>query len=384
VRRGEYVREGMIIGRADGPRSAHIHASIPGIVRDIRVVDLPEGGKAEAVIVALEGSFDRLGRKGERYLWQSMGRNEIISTLRDRGVVDTEAPGMPIYDLLHERRDVELLVVNAIEGEPYLRAEACLLHDKAAEVMEGIAILKKVLSPKKTVIATSQIEALDLPVPHEGCGDVEYVSLEARYPQDMPRQLLEAIDGSRKRSLRDVIIVRAATAFAVYEAIALAKPMVERYVSICGGALKRPAVLKARIGTTIGDIIEECGGFLGPPARLVIGSALRGHSVHDLDAPITKTTAAVIALASEEVGSLLKSPCIRCGRCAEVCPERLDPNLLFRLIERDMHSRAAEFGLGSCTACGACSYICPSRVPLVAAFSAEQPIAAEASGRHPA
>jgi electron transport complex protein RnfC len=49
-----------------------------------------------------------------------------------------------------------------------------------------------------------------------------------------------------------------------------------------------------------------------------------------------------------------------------------------------MHSRAAEFGLGSCTACGACSYICPSRVPLVAAFSAEQPIAAEASGRHPA
>jgi electron transport complex protein RnfC len=373
----------MIIGRADGALSANIHASVPGIVRDIRVVTLPEGGKAEAVIVALEGSFDRLGRKGERYLWQSMGRNEIIATLRDRGVVDTEAPGMPLYDLLHARREVGLLIVNAVEGEPYLRAEACLLEDKGAEVMEGIAILKKVLSPKKTVIATSQVTTVDLPSPSEECGNVERVSLEARYPQDMPRQLLEAVDGSRKRPFEDVLIVRPSTAYAVYEAIVLAKPMVERYVSISGGALKRPAVLKARIGTTIGDIIEECGGFLGPPARLVIRSTLRGHSVHDLDAPITKTTAAVIALATEEVGSLMKSPCIRCGRCAEVCPERLDPNFLFRLIERGMRSRAAEFGLGACTVCGACGYICPSRVPLVAAFSAAPPVAAELHGGHP-
>jgi electron transport complex protein RnfC len=147
--------------------------------------------------------------------------------------------------------------------------------------------------------------------------------------------------------------------------------MVERYVSVGGGALKRPTVLKARIGTPIGDLIEECGGFLGPPARLVLRGALRGHSVHDLDTPITKTSSAVIALDADEVGSLRRSPCIRCGRCATVCPERLDPDMLFRLVERDMRSRAIDLGLCSCTACGACGYICPSRVPLVAAFSSE-------------
>jgi Na+-translocating ferredoxin:NAD+ oxidoreductase subunit C len=151
----------------------------------------------------------------------------------------------------------------------------------------------------------------------------------------------------------------------------LAKPMVERYVSLGGGALKRPTVLKARIGTPIGDLIEECGGFLGPPARLVLRGALRGHSVHDLDTPITKTSSAVIALDAEEVGSLRRAPCIRCGRCASVCPERLDPDTLFRLVERGMIARAIALGLGSCTACGACGYICPSRVPLVAAFSSE-------------
>ena len=372
-----------MIGRADGALSAHIHSSIPGIVRDIRVVALPEGGRAEAVLVALEGSFDRLGRRGERYLWKSMGRNEIVATLRDRGVVDTEAPGIPLHDLLLERREVGLLIINAMEGEPFLKAEACLLKDKGAEVMEGIAILKKILSPKKTVIATCQSDVFVSPPPSEECADVEYMSFKAKYPQDMPRQLLEAIDGSRKRHLADTMLVRPSTAFAVYEAIVLAKPMVERYVSVSGGALKKPAVLKARIGTTIGDLIEECGGFLGPPSRLVLCGALRGHSVHDLDAPITKTTAAVVALDASEVGSLLRSPCIRCGRCAEVCPERLDPNLLFRLIGRGMRSFASELGLGACTSCGSCGYICPSRVPLVAAFSAEPPHSVETGGESP-
>jgi Na+-translocating ferredoxin:NAD+ oxidoreductase subunit C len=377
VRRGEYVREGMIIGRADGPLSANVHSSIPGIVRDIRVIALPEGGHTEAVVVALEGSFDRLGRKGERYLWKSMGRNEILSTLRDRGVVDTEVPGFPLFDLLGERQGIDLLAINAVESEPYLRAESCLLRDKGAEVMQGIAILDKILSPKRIVIAVSRGEEPALAPPSDDTPAVEFLSLDAKYPQDMPRQLLEAIAGSRAvdvlgaQRAKGATILKPSTAFAVYEAVMLARPMVERYVSVGGGALKRQRVLKARIGTPIGDLIEECGGFLGPPARLVLRGALRGHSVHDLDTPITKTSSAVIALDAGEVGSLRRSPCIRCGRCAAVCPERLDPDMLFRLVEKGLLERALDLGLRSCTACGSCGYICPSRVPLVAAFSSE-------------
>jgi Na+-translocating ferredoxin:NAD+ oxidoreductase subunit C len=383
VRRGEYVREGMVIGRANGSLSANVHSSIPGVVRDIRVVALPEGGYTEAVVVALEGAFDRLGRREERYLWKSSGRNEILATLRDKGVVDTEEPGFPLFDLLQEKRNVDLLVINAVECEPYLRAESCVLRDHASEVGEGIAILQKLLSPKRTVIATSRAKE-SLPIGAiEGLPDAEAVYLEPKYPQDMPAQLFEAIAGTQARHGRDAVILRPSAAFAVYEAVTHAMPMVERYVSVGGGALKRPAVLKARIGTRIGDLIEECGGFRGPPARLVLRGAIRGHSVHDLDTPITKTSSAIIALDAEEVGSLHRTPCIRCGRCRAVCPERLEPDTLFRLVERNMLDRAAVMGLHSCTACGACGYICPSRVPLVAAFSLElramcSPLAADA------
>jgi Na+-translocating ferredoxin:NAD+ oxidoreductase subunit C len=381
VRRGEYVREGMVIGRADGALSANVHSSIPGVVRDIRVTALPEGGHAEAVVVALEGSFDRLGRRAERYLWKSSGRNEILATLRDKGVVDTEVPGLPLFDLLQDQRDVELLVINAVECEPYARAESCLIRDRSSEVMEGIAILQKILAPKRTVMASSRDDE-PLPIPS---GDdqppVDRVFLYPRYPQDMPAQLLEAIEGQRVRRNRIATILKPSTAFAVYEAVTLAKPMVERYVSVGGGALKRPKVLKARIGTRIGDLIEECGGFRGPPARLVLRGAIRGHSVHDLDTPITKTSSAVIALDAEEVGSLRRTPCIRCGRCRTVCPVRLDPDTLFRLVERGMTKRALGLGLGSCTSCGACGYVCPSRVPLVASFSSELRGVRESGGR---
>jgi len=384
VSRGDRVREGMVIGRADGPRSADVHAPVPGLVLDIRVVPLPEGGEAEAVVIALEGSFDRLGRREERYLWKSMARRDILSALRERGVVDTEPPGVPLYDLLSNSKDIGLLVLNAVESEPYLRAEACILSQRVTEVVEGLAMIRKVINPTRTVVA---VEAGSDAGGDAGTGDeglsavlargvgqdgwkVDSIPLEPRYPQDLPGQLLEAIEGARGRAAGDYLIIRPSTALAAYEAVVLAKPMLERYVTIDGGALREPAVLKARIGTPIRDLIAECGGFSERPARLVLCGPFRGYAVHDLDVPTTKTTSAVLALGEEEVGSTRRSPCIRCSACAEACPERLEPELLYRLIERGRLEEAEALGLHSCTLCGSCGYSCPSRVPLVSAFAA--------------
>ena len=367
------MREGMVIGRADGPLSANVHSPIPGVVRDIRVAALPEGGQAEAVVIALEGSFDRLGRRDERYLWRSMGETRCSSDPSGHGASwIPRLPGMPLFDLLGEQAGHRPPALNAVECEPYLRAESWLLPDKGAEVMEGIAILRSILSPKRTIVATSRDRGAPTPRNLRRGASSEWISpryaLSAGHAAPASRGDRPIRRSSTKTTL---IIVRPSTAFAVYEAIVLAKPMVERYVSVGGGALKRQAVLKARIGTPIGDLVEECGGFGGSPARLVLRGTLRGTSVYDLDTPITKTTSAVIALDAFEIGSTLETACIRCGRCAEVCPERLDPDLLFRLLQRNRRDRAMELGLASCTTCGRCGYICPARVPLVAAFSSE-------------
>ncbi len=371
VRKGEYLREGMLIGKAESPLSANVHAPVPGVVRDIRRISLPEGGEAEAVVIALEGSFDRLGKREERYLWRSMARHDMLGTIRERGLVDAEPPGIPLYDLLGSGDPPSLLVLNGIESEPYLRSEACLLRDKAAEVLEGFDMARKIVSPARAVLALdAEGAAHAAAAPAREDPAPELVVLEPRYPQDMERQLLEALRPPKAPDAGRALILRPSTAYALFEAIVHAKPVLERYVTVAGGAIKRPGVFKARIGTPIGDLIEECGGFLGPPARLVLGGPVRGHAVHDLDAPVTKTCSAVLALSEEEVGSSRRNPCIRCGLCSDACPERLDPDLMYRLLDRRLLDRALDIGLGRCTLCGACGYACPSRVPLVAVFGA--------------
>jgi len=384
VGRGDRVREGMVIGRSEGPKSADVHAPIPGLVLDVRVVALPEGDSAEAVVIALDGSFDRLGRREERYLWKSMARRDVLGAIRDRGVVDTEHPGEPLFDLLSYQRDTGCLVLNAIESEPYLRTESFILRRRGAEVIEGLGIIRKVISPARTFVVTEapsrdkakeagEAEELSALLPkglgQEGGWTVEPIRLEPRYPQDMPAQLLEAIESSRGKGAGEFLIVKPSTALAVYEAVVLAKPMIERYITVDGGALRKPAILKARIGTPIRNLIEECGGFSHEPARLVLGGPFRGFAVSDLDAPTTKTTSAVLALDKREIGSAKILPCIRCGSCADACPERLDPQILFRLVERGRIGEARELGLDLCSTCGSCSYVCPSRVPLAAAFA---------------
>ncbi|MBL8967540.1 MAG: hypothetical protein JNG85_11040, partial [Spirochaetaceae bacterium] len=238
VRKGEYVREGALLGKAEGAGSAAIHASVPGVVRDIRRVRLPEGGECEAAVIVLEGSFDRLGKRMEKYLWKGVSRGDLLQTLRDRGVVETEPPGRPLYELLREREKTELLVLNAIESEPYLRTEAAVLADRGPEVLEGFAILRKILAPERWILALDASETEALARAAESAKGLEEapesILLEPRYPQDLPSLLLEVIQRDRHaaKGKPSAVIVRPSTALAVYEAVALARPFLERYVTV--------------------------------------------------------------------------------------------------------------------------------------------------------
>jgi electron transport complex protein RnfC len=374
VRVGDYLREGAMVGKADAAGTAHVHAPVPGQVRDIRMLRVAAGGPFEAVEISLEGSFDRLGKREERYVWTSMQRSDILQTLRDKGVVEMEEPGRPLVDIVTPEKRPSALVLNCVETEPYVRTENAVFLERGAAVLEGFSILRQLLDPERSIIALSEAEEdsfAQKPTLLAGLGYApEIYRLKDRFPQDMKNQLVFVIQQGKKRlEAETVFVVKPSTALAVYEAIVLAKPVIERYVTIGGGAIKHPAILKARIGTSIGDLVEECGGFVGHPERIVIGGPLRGRPVYNLDAPLTKQSSAVIALTAEECNRGRTTACIRCGRCALVCPERLLPAEIFRRLDNNLPDEALALGLERCTSCGACGYICPSRISLVEAFS---------------
>ena len=158
------------------------------------------------------------------------------------------------------------------------------------------------------------------------------------------------------------------TCLSVYEAIVLNKPVIERVVTVSGGAIKNPSNLKARIGTSFRTLIEDCGGFSEEPAKIIAGGPMMGFTVYDLDTPVTKGTSGILALTAKEIKAARPTACLSCGRCISACPMGLNPTRLFKLIDYNLNDESAEAGLMDCVECGSCAYMCPAHIPLVQGF----------------
>ncbi|HUX37137.1 MAG TPA: SLBB domain-containing protein [Rectinemataceae bacterium] len=371
VKEGDEVREGMVLGVPDGDFSAYVHSPIPGKVRSITTVRLPGGGECEAVEILLHGSFDRLGKRPERYIWKGMRRLDILQAIKAKGVVETTGRGFPLDRLLGGSEPGCDIVIPALDPEPYIRTETAIFASRTAQVLEAARIVQtlteagriRVLIEATRQQGQEEIEALAAPSESSAI-ELTRIALSQAYTIG----LASGHEGSKKKG--SPIRLAPSLLVAIYDAVIEARAFVERYVTVAGGAIRRPSVLKARIGTPIGDLIEECGGFLEAPERLVLGGPLTGLPARDLDMPVTKTLGGILALTPPETRRAKVRPCIRCGLCREHCPVGIDPEAIMRDLLGGRPGAAHAKGLDSCVSCGICSYVCPSRLELSQTFAA--------------
>jgi electron transport complex protein RnfC len=386
VRPGDLVREGMMIGRAKGPRSAHIHSPIPGRVVEITEAAGLGGEPCPAVAIELGGEFDRSGHSSAEREWRELSRFDLLGKIQSAGIVDLGGSFLPAHLALASQpgETVALLAANGVEPDPSLSCVSVLLREKPREVVKGIAVARKLLAPSRTVLAVGEADRHLVPAferaVDEAQEQIEITVVSARYPQGDPQQLAATLlggdrtdggaGGGRGReeagrpAVRPVVVLAAATFFAVYEAVALDKPLIERLVTVSGSIVRRPRNLKARIGTRIDELFDECGGLTGPAGAIVLGGLMTGRAVDSPDAPLTKAVSGVIALSAREARVPRERPCIGCGRCIDACPWGLVPARLYKLVAHDRIAIALEEGLAECSECGCCAFACPSRIPL--------------------
>lgn len=379
VNPGDTVREGMLIGKSTGFISGNIHSPVPGKVKEITDIYLPNGNTSKAVVIEMEGEFDRLGKEVIETSWDHFSGKELVEIIDSNGIVGLGGATFPanVKLTIPRGKKARFLVINGVECEPYLTADHRLMLEKADQIIEGIKITASIIKPEKLIIGIEINKENAIKSIKEAAAraemDLEVIALKVKYPQGDEKQLLKAVTGKEVPSGAlpieiGCVVLNVGTVNAVYEAVVLGKPLIERVLTVSGGAIKNPQNLKARIGTPIRSLIEECGGFVEDPVKVLVGGPMMGFTIYDLDTPVTKGTSGILALSAKEVKGAVQTACISCGRCISACPMGLNPTTLFKYIDHSDYESADNIGLMDCKECGSCGYVCLARIPLIQGF----------------
>ena len=379
VKVGERVLKGQEIGRSQGLISAPIHAGSSGNVIDIGDYPVPNvsGMPEKCIVIETDGRDEWRPHEGINGDVFEASPADIQDRIRDAGIVGLGGAGFPsaVKMLPGLHHEIRLLILNAAESEPFIACDEALLQDKAKEVVLGTEIIRHAVQADEAVIGIEDnkpeaISALRQAMDEEA--GVKLAVLPPIYPSGGEKQLVEALTGLEVPSQGlpldiGIICYNVGTAYAVYNAVIHGEPLLSRIVTVAGAAIKQPANLEALIGTPVGDLIEECGGYIEDAEILLMGGPMMGFPLQHADLPVTKKSNCVIAAASTDALARKPSPmpCIRCGDCATACPVSLLPQQLYEFARSGDYQHMKEYKLMDCIECGCCSYVCPSHIPLV-------------------
>jgi len=377
VDKGAEIKVGQLIAKGDGFVSANIHSPFSGkVVKIDKSIDI-SGYKRDAVFITVEGDnwLDTIDRSPVLKREFNHSPEELIKIMGDAGIVGMGGATFPSHVKLTvpKGKTVNTLVINGAECEPYLTSDHVLMLEKGEEILTGAAILMKALRVEKAVVGiennkTDAIKHLQsLLTNFKG---ISIQPLKAKYPQGGEKQLIKAI---LKREVpsgglpADVgaVVFNVGTAFAVYEAVQKNKPLIDRVVTVTGKSLKKPSNFRVRIGTPVSNILEAAGGLPEDTGKIVSGGPMMGKAVADTSVPVVKGSSGILVITQKEARRRKIEPCIRCGKCASVCPLGLEPYLLMPLAQKSIYDRLEKERVMDCMECGSCTYTCPSARPLL-------------------
>ncbi len=384
VKEGDTVALGQKIGDSKSFVSAPVHASIAGKVTAVQPLPHPVVPKPVLSVVIeaeAEGAADRGAEGGQPAAggpqpagsWQSLDNEEIKRRIREGGVVGLGGAAFPTHVKLSPsaEKPIDALILNGVECEPYLTSDHRLMLERGGEILEGARIVMKVLGVRRAFlgIEANKLDAIRHMQELAAGAGVEVVGLKVKYPQGAEKQLIKAVLGREVPSGGlpfdvGVVVQNVGTVLAVLEAVTLGKPLIERVLTVSGDGVGEPKNLQVRIGTSFAAVLEACGGAsLDGEGKVLMGGPMMGIAQYSLQVPVVKGTSGILAFRRGRQEK--ETPCIKCGRCVEVCPMGLMPVRIADYAEKDNFAMCVEYGVKDCIECGACAFVCDTKRPIV-------------------
>lgn len=376
VQPGERVFKGQRIGGADGSLSSAVHASTSGLVRDVAPAMMPHtsGLPTLSVIIEPDGE-DRWGEL-DKVNYRATPPDELRDFLRDAGVVGLGGAVFPSYAKLKPGKEGKLktLVINGAECEPFITCDDMLMRERATDMLKGIMAMRHMLQAEEVLIGIEDnkpqaVAAVQAAIAASGQTGIEAVAIPTRYPAGGAKQLIRVLTGievphGRRSTDFGVQCFNVGTAYSIYEALELGRPLISRLVTVAGN-VDAPRNYEVLIGTPMDHVVR----LAGPRAdtdRYIMGGPMMGVRMPAFDVPVVKATNCIL-VGSEALfpTPAPEMPCIRCGECAKACPADLAPFELYWFSRSKNFGKAQEYHLFDCIECGCCSFVCPSHIPLV-------------------
>ena len=376
---GQKVLKGQLLAEASGNISAPIHAPVSGTVSAIGEVTAPHASGLGFTAITITNDFE------DRWIESTpvadpfaLTPEEITKLTAAAGIVGLGGATFPSAAKfsLGRRLKVDTLIVNGGECEPYLSADDRIMRDSASQVVDGVRIVMHAIGATQALVgiednkpeAIVAMRAAAKPFP-----EVKIRPVPTRYPMGSDRQLIITLTGREvpadaRAAEVGVLVHNVSTCAAVHQAVRFGRPLVERIVTINGGAVKNPGNVFAPIGTLVSELLDFCG-LTEEPARIVLGGPMMGTPLPHGLVPLVKGASGILAFDAQEAHVPEAGPCIRCGNCTRACPMGLLPVEMGARVRAGDLDGAAKFMLGDCMSCGCCAYVCPSHIPLVQYFN---------------
>ena len=362
---GDKVKKGQIIGEQNGAISASVHSSVSGEVTNI--LDITNGLHQKQTYVEIENDF-----LNEQFLFNdidALQKETLVERIRNAGIVGLGGAGFPTAVKLTPKNQLDTLVINGAECEPYLTCDYRLMLERTEDIYKGIAYLKKALGIERAIIGIEANKPLAIKA-FEKFTDLEVVVLKKQYPMGSEKHLIYCTTG-RKVPVgkmpfdKGVCVQNIKTVIACLEAIENNISLTETVLTVSGNGINNPKNLKVAIGTPYSEIIEYCGGAKDNVIKIVAGGPMMGKALANINSFVKKTDSGLLLLTNNETSVNKPTNCISCGVCARNCPMRLMPMYIETYALSGDYALAEKYGAMNCIECGSCAFNCPAKRPLV-------------------
>lgn len=373
---GDTVLKYQAIAKPTSSFGTYLHSASSGIVEQIQEYPIVHsaGGSCLSIIIATDTEDNALLSHSS----EAKTPTQLLDIIHQSGVAGLGGANFPTAEKLN-KTPINTLIINGAECEPYITCDDRLMQEKAEEIILSIQQLHGVFKDTHIILAIEDNKPEAIQAIQTALNKTRHPSflqlkiIPTQYPTGGEKQLIRVITGHRMPKHQPavehgIVCINVGTVYAIHQALIHHHPLIERIVTVSGNAVRHPRNYRIRLGTPINFLLDHLqADLLSEDVKLTQGGSLMGVPILDSHSPITKASNCILA-SKKPKADPCTMPCIRCGRCAEVCPSVLLPQQLHAVIQGNQIEKATDFHINDCIECGCCDYVCPSHIPLVDQF----------------